>query len=194
MHIGRLKGVPPTNSLRRRATEMRTPLRKLKKLALEENSPTAITAASALIEVATNRARVVVDAGAVRNQWLRRFVPARAHKRRCPGRCLSLGRSDSRPPCSAILEHPICRRTGNFRAVQLLRGHTKVESTIRCLESEADDTLAIARQINFWNMRSSGQTPLPPNRQRWANCCHGCHLDYLYFQSANCRLPVSLKG
>jgi integrase len=42
----------------------------------------------------------------------------------------------------------IYRRTGNLRAVQLLLGHTKVESTFRYLGIEVDDALAIAEQID----------------------------------------------
>ena len=42
----------------------------------------------------------------------------------------------------------IYRRTGNLRAVQLLLGHTKVESTVRYLGIEVDDALAIAEQIH----------------------------------------------
>lgn len=42
----------------------------------------------------------------------------------------------------------IYRRTGNMRAVQLLLGHTKLESTVRYLGIEVDDTLAIAEQID----------------------------------------------
>jgi integrase len=41
----------------------------------------------------------------------------------------------------------IYRRTGNLRAVQLLLGHTKVESTVRYLGIEVDDALAIAEQV-----------------------------------------------
>jgi integrase len=41
---------------------------------------------------------------------------------------------------------PIYRRTGNLRAVQLLHGHTKIESTVRYLGIEVDDALAIAEQ------------------------------------------------
>jgi integrase len=42
----------------------------------------------------------------------------------------------------------IYRRTGNLRAVQLLLGHTKVESTVRYLGIEVDDALEIAEQID----------------------------------------------
>ena len=42
----------------------------------------------------------------------------------------------------------ISRRTGNLRAVQLLLGHTKIESTVRYLGIEVDDALAIAEQID----------------------------------------------
>jgi integrase len=42
----------------------------------------------------------------------------------------------------------IYRRTGNLRAVQLLLGHTKIESTGRYLGIEVDDALAIAEQID----------------------------------------------
>ena len=41
----------------------------------------------------------------------------------------------------------IYRRTGNLRAVQLLPGHTKIESTVRYLGIEVDDALAIAEQV-----------------------------------------------
>jgi site-specific recombinase XerC len=40
----------------------------------------------------------------------------------------------------------ICRRTRNLRAVQLLLGHTKLESTVRYLGIEVDDALEIAEQ------------------------------------------------
>jgi integrase len=42
----------------------------------------------------------------------------------------------------------IYRRTGNLRAVQLLLGHTKIESTVRYLGIEVDDALAIAEQAD----------------------------------------------
>jgi hypothetical protein len=43
----------------------------------------------------------------------------------------------------------IYRRTGNLRAVQLLLGHTKIESTVRYLGIEVDDALAISEQVTF---------------------------------------------
>jgi site-specific recombinase XerC len=43
----------------------------------------------------------------------------------------------------------IYRKTGNLRAVQLLLGHAKLESTVRYLGIEVDDALNIAEQIGL---------------------------------------------
>jgi len=42
----------------------------------------------------------------------------------------------------------IYRRTGNLRAVQLLLGHRRIESTVRDLGIDVDDALAIAEQVD----------------------------------------------
>jgi integrase len=58
---------------------------------------------------------------------------------------------------------PIYRRTGNLRAVQLLLGHTKIESTVRYLGIEVDDALAIAEQVdvrNTWAEQTCSARPL----------------------------------
>jgi len=56
-----------------------------------------------------------------------------------------------------LLRHPLAapnqttliyRRTGNLRAVRLLLGHKKIESTVRYLGIEVDDALAIAEQVD----------------------------------------------
>ena len=43
----------------------------------------------------------------------------------------------------------IYKRTGNLRAVQLLLGHTKIESTIKYLGIEVDDALDISEKVDI---------------------------------------------
>jgi len=43
----------------------------------------------------------------------------------------------------------IYEKTGNLRAVQLLLGHTKLESTVRYLGIEVDDALSISEQVEL---------------------------------------------
>ena len=43
----------------------------------------------------------------------------------------------------------IHKKTGNLRACQLLLGHGKLESTVRCLGIEVDDALEISEQIEL---------------------------------------------
>ncbi|WP_299710463.1 tyrosine-type recombinase/integrase [Tardiphaga sp.] len=43
----------------------------------------------------------------------------------------------------------IYRKTDNLRAVQVLLGHTKLESTVRYLGIEVDDALNMAEQIEL---------------------------------------------
>ena len=43
----------------------------------------------------------------------------------------------------------IYRKTGNLRAVQLLLGHTKMDSTVRYLGIEIEDALDIAESVEL---------------------------------------------
>ena len=43
----------------------------------------------------------------------------------------------------------IYRRTGNLRAVMLLLGHQKIESTVRYLRIEVDDALEISEKVDI---------------------------------------------
>ncbi len=43
----------------------------------------------------------------------------------------------------------IYRKTGNLRAVQLLLGHTKMDSTVRYLGVELEDALAISEAVEI---------------------------------------------
>lgn len=60
-------------------------------------------------------------------------------------------------PCSSYATHSIrrtkttliYRKTGNLRAVQLLLGHTKIDSTVRYLGVEVEDALALAESIEL---------------------------------------------
>ena len=43
----------------------------------------------------------------------------------------------------------IYRRTGNLRSVQLLLGHSKIESAVRYLGIEVDDAIEITEKIDI---------------------------------------------
>jgi len=48
------------------------------------------------------------------------------------------------------------RRTKNLRAVQLLLGHAKLESTLRYLGIKVDDALEMAEQTEVWAEAAEG--------------------------------------
>jgi integrase len=52
-------------------------------------------------------------------------------------------------PMRRTKQAQIYKKTGNLRAVQLLLGHTKLESTVRYLGIEVDDALAISEQVEL---------------------------------------------
>jgi hypothetical protein len=56
----------------------------------------------------------------------------------------------------------IYRKTGNLRAVQLLLGHTKVDSTVRYLGVELEDALSIAERIDVGRCQMSGASGVEP--------------------------------
>jgi len=62
---------------------------------------------------------------------------------------VSIARLMGRTPCAGPKAAQIYRKTGNLRAVQLLLGHTKLESTVRYLGIEVEDALAISEQVEL---------------------------------------------
>jgi hypothetical protein len=83
----------------------------------------------------------------------------------------------------------IYRRTGNVRAVQLLLGHTKIESTARYVGIEVDDAREMPEQVecNHWgradtlcrhNRRPSALPSIAsilPHCRNLALCAKSCH-------------------
>jgi hypothetical protein len=70
---------------------------------------------------------------------------------RAKGRFNRIGGPNALPMlCREIIERqqlsPVFLQTGNLRAVLLLLGHTKLESTVRYLGIEVDDALQISEQ------------------------------------------------
>ena len=58
-------------------------------------------------------------------------------------------RSLASPPVRGTKVTQLFRKTGNVRAVQLLLGHAKIETTVRYLGVEVDDALRLAEQIEL---------------------------------------------
>jgi integrase len=72
----------------------------------------------------------------------------------------------------------IHRRTGNLRAVQLLLGQTRIESTVRYLGIEVDDALAIAEQVDAEIPGQSGHALPDFQRPVCANSGSECYHAY----------------
>ncbi len=49
----------------------------------------------------------------------------------------------------------IYKQTGNLRAVQILLGHTKIESTVRYLGVDVEDALTLALATDVWHLMGS---------------------------------------
>jgi hypothetical protein len=62
---------------------------------------------------------------------------------------ISIARLTERTQCDEPKRAQIYKKTGNLRAVQLLLGHTKLESTVRYLGIEVDDALTISEQVEL---------------------------------------------
>lgn len=58
----------------------------------------------------------------------------------------------------------ISEKTKKLRAVQILLGHTQLESTVRYLGIEVDDTLDLAKQLEVW---PAGRRPRGRCSTRW---------------------------
>jgi integrase len=86
------------------------------------------------------------------NTWLHRPATRREVLTCQPGAVHTWHEADSAIGCRDSLRRTkatlLYRRTGNLRAVQLLLGHTKIESTVRYLGIEVDDALAISEQVD----------------------------------------------
>lgn len=84
-------------------------------------------------------------------RWRERSLTTRQYARLLSGWIASIGLDPSLFGTHSLRRTKatlIYRRTGNLRAVQLLLGHSKVESTVRYLGIEVDDALAIAEQVD----------------------------------------------
>ena len=89
--------------------------------------------------------------------WPGRFherlhIPTRQYARIVRDRVSSIGLEVTAYGTHSMLRTKVTqiyKKTGNLRAVQLLLGHTKMDSTVRYLGVELEDALAIAEVIEI---------------------------------------------
>ncbi len=67
----------------------------------------------------------------------------------------------------------IYKKTGDLRAVQLLLGHTKMDSTVRYLGVELEDALAIAEAIEILQLWVAFTDGPERSLSTFSKCC-GC--------------------
>lgn len=60
----------------------------------------------------------------------------------------------------------IYKKTKNLRAVQILLGHSKLESTVRYLGIEVDDALDIAEQLDVWGIAAAASSASPASGEK----------------------------
>ncbi len=63
----------------------------------------------------------------------------------------------------------IYKRTGNLRAVQMLLGHTKLESTGRYLGVDAEDALTLSEATEVWSPQWEKTDQLPDGMRRYGH-------------------------
>jgi len=81
-----------------------------------------------------------------------RHLSVRQYSRIVKGRASCIGLDQSRYGTHSLRRTKatlIYKRTKNIRAIQLLLGHTKLESTVRYLGIEVDDALEISEQTEI---------------------------------------------
>lgn len=82
----------------------------------------------------------------------RQHIPTRQYARLVRGWVTSIGLEPSAYGTHSMRRTKVTqiyRKTGNLRAVQLLLGHTKMDSTVRYLGVELEDALAIAEEMEL---------------------------------------------
>ncbi len=103
----------------------------------------------ALFNLAIHSKRRGCDFVAVQVGYVARGLTTRQHARLVQEWVASIGLDPAKFGTHSLRRTKVVliyRRTGNHRAVQLLLGHSKIESTLRSLGIEVDDAIEIAEK------------------------------------------------